>query len=296
MAGSCLRDRPSRFSALNLEGRRARAVRRAPSRRSAARPNCRARAVPLAQVLELKSAAKPPHRTAPPASAARQHLPLCSDAAPHRCRASRRNHHGDLSGPAADPLDTDRLMADITRYETFGVHRYGLESADATLDWIAAELTLAGLKVSEQRFRMDRQYVLKIGTLRIGEKLIDVVPQWWPPEDNDQLRSHRADRAEWPGARQPAVRPRRLPERQPSRQARRGLRAEAEGGAARHRPSERRDLHLQRRPGEQTVARAGAAGRAQGHRDAEAGGRSGRVGARRLPPRCMATAWECGRF
>jgi len=85
---------------------------------------------------------------------------------------------------AADPLDTDRLMADITRYETFGVHRYGLESADATLDWIASELTLAGLKVSEQRFRMDRQYVLKIGTLRMGEKLIDVVPQWWPPEEN----------------------------------------------------------------------------------------------------------------
>jgi hypothetical protein len=83
----------------------------------------------------------------------------------------------------ADPLDTDRLMADITRYETFGVHRYGLESADATLDWIASELTLAGLKVSEQRFRMDRQYVLKIGTLRMGERLIDVVPQWWPPEE-----------------------------------------------------------------------------------------------------------------
>ena len=83
----------------------------------------------------------------------------------------------------ADPLDTDRLMADIARYETFGIHRYGLESADATLDWIAAELTLAGLRVSEQRFRMDRQYVLKVGTLRIGDKLIDVVPQWWPPED-----------------------------------------------------------------------------------------------------------------
>jgi hypothetical protein len=87
-----------------------------------------------------------------------------------------------ISPAHADPLDTDRLMADITRYETFGVHRYGLESADATLDWIASELTLAGLKVSEQRFRMDRQYVLKIGTLRMGERLIDVVPQWWPPE------------------------------------------------------------------------------------------------------------------
>jgi hypothetical protein len=83
----------------------------------------------------------------------------------------------------ADPLDTDRLMADITRYETFGIHRYGLESADATLDWIASELTLAGLRVSEQRFRMDRQYVLKSGTLRIGSQLVDVVPQWWPPEE-----------------------------------------------------------------------------------------------------------------
>jgi hypothetical protein len=89
-----------------------------------------------------------------------------------------------ISPAHADPLDTDRLMADITRYETFGVHRYGLEAADATLDWIASELTLAGLRVSEQRFRMDRQYVLKLGTLRIGDKLIDVVPQWWPPEDN----------------------------------------------------------------------------------------------------------------
>jgi hypothetical protein len=83
----------------------------------------------------------------------------------------------------ADPLDTDRLMADITRYETFGIHRYGLESADATLDWIASELTLAGLRVTQQRFQMDRQYVLKSGTLRIGSRLIDVVPQWWPPEE-----------------------------------------------------------------------------------------------------------------
>jgi hypothetical protein len=74
-------------------------------------------------------------------------------------------------------------MADINRYETFGLHRYGLESTDATLDWIASELTLAGLKVSEQRFRMDRQYVLKIGTLRVGNRLIEVVPQWWPPEN-----------------------------------------------------------------------------------------------------------------
>jgi hypothetical protein len=83
----------------------------------------------------------------------------------------------------ADPLDTDRLMADIARYEIFGIHRYGLESADATLDWIAGELTLAGLRTTQQQFRMDRQYVLKIGSLRVGDKLVDVVPQWWPPEE-----------------------------------------------------------------------------------------------------------------
>ena len=86
-------------------------------------------------------------------------------------------------GPRFLQVDTDRLMADIARYETFGIHRYGLESADATLDWIASELTLAGLRVTEQRFQMDRQYVLKSGTLRVGSRLIDVVPQWWPPED-----------------------------------------------------------------------------------------------------------------
>jgi len=83
----------------------------------------------------------------------------------------------------ADPLDTDRLMADITRYEAFGIHRYGLASADAALDWIASELALAGLSVAEQRFRMERQYLLESATLRIGSRSIDAVPQWWPPED-----------------------------------------------------------------------------------------------------------------
>lgn len=87
-------------------------------------------------------------------------------------------------GPSrADPLDTGRMMADITRYEAFGLHRYGLSSTDATLDWIAAELALAGLTTTQQQFRMDRQYVLETGSLRIGDRTIDVVPHWWPPEE-----------------------------------------------------------------------------------------------------------------
>ncbi len=82
----------------------------------------------------------------------------------------------------ADPLDSDRMMADIARYEAFGLHRYGLPSAEATLDWIASELLLAGLEVTAQPFEIDRQYRLEAASLRIGERTIDVVPQWWPPE------------------------------------------------------------------------------------------------------------------
>jgi hypothetical protein len=84
---------------------------------------------------------------------------------------------------AADPLDRDRLMADITRYDSFGVHRYGSPGAAAALDWIAAELAAAGLAVTEQRFTMDRQYVFERGTLEVEGRQLDIVPQWWIPED-----------------------------------------------------------------------------------------------------------------
>jgi len=84
---------------------------------------------------------------------------------------------------AADPLDRDRLMADIARYESFGVHRYGSPGAAAALDWIAAELAAAGLAVTEQRFTMDRQYFFERGTLEVEGRRLDILPQWWIPED-----------------------------------------------------------------------------------------------------------------
>jgi hypothetical protein len=84
---------------------------------------------------------------------------------------------------ADDPLDSKQLMADVRRYESFGIHRYGSAGAEAALDWIATELALAGLHVGEQRFRVDRQYVLESAALRIGDRSLDVVPHWWPPED-----------------------------------------------------------------------------------------------------------------
>jgi hypothetical protein len=88
---------------------------------------------------------------------------------------------------AADPLDTDRMMADITRYDSFGVHRYGSPGAAAALDWIAAELAAAGLAVTEHRFTMDRQYAFERGTLKVEGRPIDILPQWWMPEDRASL-------------------------------------------------------------------------------------------------------------
>ena len=87
----------------------------------------------------------------------------------------------------ADPIDRDLMMADIARYESFGVHRYGSPAADAALDWIASELGRAGLEVTEHRFRIGRQYEPASATLRVGDRTVEVVPQWWPPEEPTNL-------------------------------------------------------------------------------------------------------------
>lgn len=84
---------------------------------------------------------------------------------------------------AADPLDRDTMMADVTRYDSFGVHRYGSPGATAALAWIAAELAAAGLAVTEPRFTMDRQYEFEHGMLEVEGRQLDIVPQWWIPED-----------------------------------------------------------------------------------------------------------------
>lgn len=83
---------------------------------------------------------------------------------------------------AADPLGEDQLMADIKRYESFGVHRYGSAGAEAALDWIADELKKAGLAVNTQPFFLDKQYEVRSASLTAGNKRIDVLPQWWIPE------------------------------------------------------------------------------------------------------------------
>lgn len=83
----------------------------------------------------------------------------------------------------SDPFSGDALYADVKRYESFGVHRYGTAGAHAALDWLAGRLREAGLAVEQQPFSMARQYFLDSATLTADGKTISVLPQWWLPED-----------------------------------------------------------------------------------------------------------------
>jgi hypothetical protein len=82
---------------------------------------------------------------------------------------------------SASPLSEDLLSADVQRYDSFGEHRLGSPGAEAALDWMAADLTNAGLAVSQQRFVVGRQYGFERGRLTVAGFRIPVVPQWWPP-------------------------------------------------------------------------------------------------------------------
>jgi hypothetical protein len=83
---------------------------------------------------------------------------------------------------AADPLSGKALYDDVLRYDGFGPHRYGSAGAAQAFDWIAGELTRAGLAVSSQSFTMDRQYDFEAGSLSVDGRTVAVMPHWWIPE------------------------------------------------------------------------------------------------------------------
>jgi hypothetical protein len=83
---------------------------------------------------------------------------------------------------AVNPLSGAALYADVQRYESFGVHRYGSAGAERALSWIGEELERAGLSVSSQRFSLDRQYEVEAATLSVDGERRFVLPQWWIPE------------------------------------------------------------------------------------------------------------------
>jgi hypothetical protein len=87
-----------------------------------------------------------------------------------------------------DPLAGEQLFADVCRYESFGVHRYGSPGAVAALDWIADEMRRAGFAVSAQTFTVPRQYDFESGTLEAEGHRLSVMPQWWLPPGEARLR------------------------------------------------------------------------------------------------------------
>lgn len=86
------------------------------------------------------------------------------------------------SAIATDPLSGAALYADVQRYESFGLHRYGSPGADRALTWIAEELERAGLSVCSQRFSLGRQYDVETAALTVDGESRAVLPQWWIPE------------------------------------------------------------------------------------------------------------------
>ncbi|MEQ1755490.1 MAG: hypothetical protein ABL973_15315 [Micropepsaceae bacterium] len=89
-----------------------------------------------------------------------------------------------------DVLEHDagrKLFADVLKYELFGNHRVGSPGARLALEWIAAELSRAGLVVSSQDFVVPRQYEFENGVLLTGSGSCPVVPHWWPPESHSSF-------------------------------------------------------------------------------------------------------------
>jgi hypothetical protein len=87
------------------------------------------------------------------------------------------------SASAEDALGGARLYADVARYASFGLHRFGSPGDRATTDWVAGELKAAGFEVSFQPVVLGRQYVVEHAIAEVGGAMFEATPFWWPPED-----------------------------------------------------------------------------------------------------------------
>jgi hypothetical protein len=92
------------------------------------------------------------------------------------------------SGAPADFLGGASLYADVARYASFGLHRFGSPGDRATADWIGAELKAAGFGVEFLPVVLDRQYVVDHARVLAGGAEIAATPLWWPPQDKASFR------------------------------------------------------------------------------------------------------------
>src|SRR5438067_13939342 len=84
---------------------------------------------------------------------------------------------------AKDVLSGASLYADVARYASFGLHRFGSPGDRATADWIAAELKTAGFEVRSQPVVLGRQYLVEQASAEAAGTSVEATPFWWPPED-----------------------------------------------------------------------------------------------------------------
>ncbi|WP_315838015.1 hypothetical protein [Bradyrhizobium prioriisuperbiae] len=90
---------------------------------------------------------------------------------------------GSAGRATDDPLSGTNLYADVEHYVSLGVHRFGTDTDRQTIDWIAAELSNAGLQTEFQTFTLGKQYFLDEGNVTLGGKTIAALPFWWPPQN-----------------------------------------------------------------------------------------------------------------
>ncbi|TWI65705.1 hypothetical protein IQ16_05445 [Bradyrhizobium huanghuaihaiense] len=84
---------------------------------------------------------------------------------------------------ARDVLSGASLYEDVSRYASFGLHRFGSPGDRATADWIAGEMKQAGFDVSFQPVVLGRQYVVEQARVEAAGTAVEATPVWWPPED-----------------------------------------------------------------------------------------------------------------
>ncbi|MGL9621227.1 hypothetical protein QRQ56_24735 [Bradyrhizobium sp. U531] len=84
---------------------------------------------------------------------------------------------------ARDVLSGASLYEDVSRYASFGLHRFGSPGDRATADWIAGEMKQAGFDVSFQPVVLGRQYVVEQARVEAAGTSVEATPFWWPPED-----------------------------------------------------------------------------------------------------------------
>jgi hypothetical protein len=88
-----------------------------------------------------------------------------------------------IGGSAQADASGKRLYADVERYASFGLHRFGSDADRRTTEWIAQELERAGLETRFQSFSLGKQYFLSSASMQVGDSTVPVLPLWWPPQD-----------------------------------------------------------------------------------------------------------------